>query len=152
MLFEVFDLQYASPATISRCGMVYVDDKNLGYDPFWETYVKRKTKEYGETIGENLKELYAKYIEPCVLRVWEGNTGEELVEPLKFITPRSPLNCIQQMCNLIDGMMPPVEQNPSDEIEKMDKFFIFCVIWSIGACLIDDDRDKFNAFIVSIAN
>jgi len=31
MLFEVFDLQYASPATISRCGMVYVDPKNLGY-------------------------------------------------------------------------------------------------------------------------
>ena len=35
MLFEVFDLQYASPATISRCGMVYVDPKNLGYAPFY---------------------------------------------------------------------------------------------------------------------
>ena len=33
MLFEVYDLQYASPATISRCGMVYVDPKNLGYQP-----------------------------------------------------------------------------------------------------------------------
>ncbi len=31
MLFEVSDLQYASPATISRCGMVYVDPRNLGY-------------------------------------------------------------------------------------------------------------------------
>jgi len=35
MLFEVYDLQYASPATISRCGMVYVDPKNLGYEPYW---------------------------------------------------------------------------------------------------------------------
>ena len=35
MLFEVFDLQYASPATISRCGMVYVDPKNLGYKPYY---------------------------------------------------------------------------------------------------------------------
>ena len=35
MLFEVFDLQYASPATISRCGMVYVDPKNLGYTPYY---------------------------------------------------------------------------------------------------------------------
>jgi dynein heavy chain len=35
MLFEVFDLQYASPATVSRCGMLYVDDKNLGPGPFF---------------------------------------------------------------------------------------------------------------------
>jgi dynein heavy chain len=42
MLFEVFDLQYASPATISRCGMVFVDAKNLGYAPYWERWVNEK--------------------------------------------------------------------------------------------------------------
>lgn len=30
-MYEVADLQYASPATISRCGMVFVDSRNLGY-------------------------------------------------------------------------------------------------------------------------
>uniref|UniRef100_A0A669C7U5 Dynein axonemal heavy chain 10 n=1 Tax=Oreochromis niloticus TaxID=8128 RepID=A0A669C7U5_ORENI len=34
LLFEVGDLQYASPATVSRCGMVFVDPKNLRYTPF----------------------------------------------------------------------------------------------------------------------
>ena len=31
MLFEVLDLSVASPATVSRCGMVYLDDKVVGY-------------------------------------------------------------------------------------------------------------------------
>lgn len=34
LLVEVADLQHASPATVSRCGMVYVDPKNLGHQPF----------------------------------------------------------------------------------------------------------------------
>jgi dynein heavy chain len=83
MLFEVFDLQYASPATISRCGMVYVDPKNLGYAPYYERWVKLKSIKYGDTIGENLRDLYSKYVYQCIERVFEGNTGDELVEPLK---------------------------------------------------------------------
>lgn len=44
MLFEVADLQYASPATISRCGMVYVDPRNLGYEPYWHKWMLKFTK------------------------------------------------------------------------------------------------------------
>lgn len=151
MLFEVFDLQYASPATISRCGMVFVDAKNLGYAPFYERWVKQKTLKYGEQIGENLRELYSKYVYQCIERVFEGNTGEELVEPLKMITPRTNLNCVKQLCDLIDSMMPEPDQNPNDEFDKMDKFFIFCLMWSIGSCLLDEEREKFNNFVVGLA-
>ena len=42
MLYEVFDLQYASPATVSRCGMVYVDDRNLGPGPYYARWSRNK--------------------------------------------------------------------------------------------------------------
>lgn len=38
---QVGDLQYASPATVSRCGMVYVDPKNLKYQPYWKKWVQQ---------------------------------------------------------------------------------------------------------------
>lgn len=38
-LGQVADLQYASPATISRCGMVYVDARNLGCRPAYLTWL-----------------------------------------------------------------------------------------------------------------
>jgi hypothetical protein len=29
--------------------------------------------------------------------------------------------------------------------------FLFCLTWSVGACCVSEDRDKFNQFLISIA-
>jgi dynein heavy chain len=46
MMFEVQDLIQASPATVSRCGMVYIDSNQLGWEPVvdtWCYFFKEKT-------------------------------------------------------------------------------------------------------------
>lgn len=40
MMFEVQDLAVASPATVSRCGMVYLEPSILGLQPFVNCYLK----------------------------------------------------------------------------------------------------------------
>lgn len=76
--------------------MVYVDPKNLGYEPFFDKWTREKQEQYSEIMSESLKELYAKYIPPCIDRIFEGMTGgDEIVETLKFITPRTNLNLVK---------------------------------------------------------
>lgn len=41
MMFEVADLAVASPATVSRCGMVYLEPSVLGLQPFIDCWMKR---------------------------------------------------------------------------------------------------------------
>lgn len=42
IIIKVGDLQYASPATVSRCGMVFVDPKNLRYTPYWQKWLANR--------------------------------------------------------------------------------------------------------------
>jgi hypothetical protein len=104
LLFEVFDLQFASPATISRCGMVYVDSRNLGYKPYiWTWLNSRKDEEEKEL----LKSLFEKYAAPCVSWVLEGIDGAQLVQRPCQSIPITNLNMMHQLTTLLDALRGP---------------------------------------------
>lgn len=42
ILFEVENLAVASPATVSRAGMVYLDVNEQGYTPYYNSWVSKK--------------------------------------------------------------------------------------------------------------
>lgn len=42
LLFEVEDLSQASPATVSRAGMIYLNVEDLGWWPYAESWLQRK--------------------------------------------------------------------------------------------------------------
>jgi dynein heavy chain len=45
LLFETEDLSTASPATVSRAGIVYCDYDKLGWKPYLESWLKQKTSQ-----------------------------------------------------------------------------------------------------------
>ncbi|OON18218.1 ATPase family protein, partial [Opisthorchis viverrini] len=68
LLFEVADLQYASPATVSRCGMVYVDPTNLGYTPYWQSWVSGVPMSMQNTLNN----LFKKYVGVIMDYIFDG--------------------------------------------------------------------------------
>lgn len=45
LLFETEDLSTASPATVSRAGIVYCDYEKLGWQPYFESWLTQKASQ-----------------------------------------------------------------------------------------------------------
>jgi dynein heavy chain len=50
---------------------------------------------------------------------------------------------------MIDSMLP--ENEPPQELEQLEKFYLFCLTWSLGGCLVEEDREKFSQFIGNLS-
>jgi len=158
---EVFDLQYASPATISRCGMVYVDPKDLGWSPFVWKWLNAQD----EAIKQPLSDYFDKYAGPCIDFVLEGKylEDDEVKVGKRFdqIIPLTNLNMIRQLCTMLDAALLKEEDegNKRKEEEKeeisesvLEALFISSVIWSIGSSVTQNERPRFDEYLKSLAD
>jgi dynein heavy chain len=61
LLFEVENLDVASPATVSRAGMIYLDIDELGWEPYVTMWIEGKASK-GAEFQEMLTSNVSKYI------------------------------------------------------------------------------------------
>ena len=85
MVFEVENLNNASPATVSRCGQVYVSPTDLGYELIIKGWLKdRKAQTSRNDEVEKLDKILTKYFN--TMRIIE--TTEKLMgDPVMRTSP-----------------------------------------------------------------
>ncbi|XP_030371764.1 dynein heavy chain 10, axonemal [Scaptodrosophila lebanonensis] len=157
LLFEVGNLNYASPATVSRAGMVYVDPKNLRYSPYWQRWVLTRP----EVQRELLNDFFEKVITQAIAFILEGVDGTTQGLPLKMVIMQTDLNMVTQFCNLYDAMLPiygPPDSMTLDEpavkvynTDSLECCFLQSVYGSLGACLLEKHQVIFDEFMKRIS-
>ena len=70
--------------------MVFVDPKNLGYEPFWLRWVAN----FDENDKKELQALYDKYVPSCISLILEGVMDGRQGEKLKTILAVTNLNLV----------------------------------------------------------
>ncbi|KAF4323742.1 hypothetical protein BBO99_00000832 [Phytophthora kernoviae] len=144
LMFEVQDLAVASPATVSRAGMVYMDVEDLGWRPFIQTWLATTINVQEER--DVLQALFEKFMEK-VLRFKTTEVTE--------LIPVTTFNSVKSFCNLYNALA--TVENGLDLATCGDKFavavekwFLFCMTWSVMAAANEDGRKKFDFFLRDI--
>uniref|UniRef100_T1JML4 Dynein-1, subspecies f n=1 Tax=Strigamia maritima TaxID=126957 RepID=T1JML4_STRMM len=144
LLLEVGDLNYASPATTSRAGMVYVDPKYLGFRPFWQRWLNEQLS----ALKDILNLLFDLYIPPVIDFVVWGLLGGKLVAKPKLVISQTNLNMVTQLCSMLDMILPKEVRELDERGElEVECLFVLAVYWSLGAALLDDDQKRFDALM-----
>uniref|UniRef100_A0A5F8GDS1 Dynein axonemal heavy chain 8 n=1 Tax=Monodelphis domestica TaxID=13616 RepID=A0A5F8GDS1_MONDO len=134
LLFEVHNIENASPATVSRMGMVYISSSALSWRPILQAWLKKRSSQEA-TI---LLALYDKVFEDTY--VYMNLNLQPKMQLLEC-------NYIMQSLNLLEGLIPSKEEGGIASSEHLEKLFVFGLMWSLGALLELDNREKLEAFL-----
>jgi len=135
LLFECENLNVASPATVSRAGMIYLDIEELHWrDSLIESWIRKKKVDFGEDYAEKLKDCVHSHLQK-VMDV--KKTCKELV-----VTSDSAL--IRSFTRLYDCLMVNFPYGKNEErdtyLNYIEKWFIFAMIWSVG-CTVEGGEE-----------
>ncbi|KAH1168316.1 dynein axonemal heavy chain 1 [Mauremys mutica] len=147
MMFEVQDLAVASPATVSRCGMVYLEPSLLGLKPFTGCWL-RKIPDIMKPFSEQLTSLFSRFLEESISFVRSS---------VKEIIASTDSNLTMSLLKLLECFFEPfipiegirkVPREKADRLgELIEPWFMFSLIWSVGATGDAQSRVAFSLWL-----
>ncbi|XP_073975032.1 dynein axonemal heavy chain 1 [Rhodnius prolixus] len=153
IIFEPHNIDNASPATVSRNGMVYMSSSGLDWEPIIEAWLKTRSPIEQEVFRRLFDQTFN------LIYTWSTQT-------LKFKMKVLQCNIIQQMIYIMQGLTSSDEQPedleqhegkeeiasaPSIQLTNdfLSRTYLFSIVWSFGAFLGNEDREKISDFIKS---
>uniref|UniRef100_A0A7S3HTS3 Dynein heavy chain n=1 Tax=Spumella elongata TaxID=89044 RepID=A0A7S3HTS3_9STRA len=142
MFFEAEDLEQASPATVSRVGMIFCETRNIGWAAVRNIWLRSLPVSLADHI-EYLTGLFdwtfpvMSYFVGKYCRMPTTMAAQELIFALTRL-----LKCL---LDFDDGVA-------SDVPKAIEGCYIYAMIWSVGACVDGEGRKKFDVFLRSLLN
>ncbi|GAB0197572.1 dynein axonemal heavy chain 17 [Grus japonensis] len=126
LLFEISHLRTATPATVSRAGILYINPTDLGWNPVVTSWIETRTVQSEKA---NLMILFDKYLPVCLEKVKSG---------FKKITPVPEVTVIQMVLYLLECLLTPQTTPPDSPRELYELYFVFACTWAFGGALFQD--------------
>jgi dynein heavy chain len=138
LLFEVLTLDVASPATVSRAGMVYLDVEDLGWKPYTHTWIHKNFED--KELIEFYQSLFEKYVGPLL---------DFVAREVKELVSQNQNSAVHSLCRLFSTFNSEAygldwEGSKDTYFPTAEKIFSFCLVWSIGASATAEGRKKFD--------
>jgi dynein heavy chain len=151
MMFEVGDLAVASPATVSRCGMVYLEYVHLGWQNLIHTWKENFASEL-PAFATNVHKWVLMLCEACIPFIRESCSEAPGIPSADVTLVANFLKLINTYICLRNGIPRTSDEAKSNKTDaQQDKlvrmYVLYSLFWSLGGNLHDKSRTKFQNFV-----
>ncbi|XP_053173949.1 dynein axonemal heavy chain 12 [Scomber japonicus] len=141
LIFEAMDLSQASPATVSRCGMIYMEPSQLGWEPLVISWMNSLPDTLQSPDNRSLLLELFHWLLPPALRMLRKSCRE--------VVSTSNSNTVMSLCRLFEMLLTePLKVEPGNKNIRtwIMAAFAFSLVWSVGGSCDSDSREKFSEF------
>jgi len=150
LILEVSNLRNATPATVSRGGVLFINDSDVGWRPFFESWLSKYKKAEDED-AENVFTLAAsQYLSDQALDELKQRAS---IAPMCDIARVKTLTCIldhlysemKKSKVQMEHIKKLKEEGKEEDIKTLyEAFFVFAAMWALGGPLEADDKNNFS--------
>ncbi|KAG5839016.1 hypothetical protein ANANG_G00229870 [Anguilla anguilla] len=145
LIFEAMDLSQASPATVSRCGMIYMEPSQLGWEPLLTSWLNTLPELLQAPNNSALLTQLFYWLIPPSLRMLRKHCRE--------VVTTNNSNTVVSLTRLFQMLLTePLKQDSAHKNIRMWIMgaFAFSLVWSVGGSCDTDSREKFDEFLREI--
>ncbi|XP_041110137.1 dynein heavy chain 3, axonemal-like isoform X2 [Polyodon spathula] len=171
IIFEVLDLEQASPATVSRCGMIYMEPMDLGWEPLVQSWLETKLPHFLTSEQKHLVKLLCEWLLPPCL--------DFIQKRCRLVVQSSPMHLTSALLKLYQCLLAEISVDSAVEreeacvetLDEQEKSFqaskqkqqeetssmivagaFFSVVWSLGGLLDASSKQRFSEFFKSLCD
>jgi len=139
IMFEPENLNNASPATVSRAGIIYVSGQDLGWEPIAEAWCQARPDK-AERVA--LQSLFDKYMSGCLAFVREPQGPGVVItcEPMCLVT-----SCMALLKAILPDLTP--REALLMPLDALERIFCFCLLWACGGTFESETRAAFEGYL-----
>ncbi|KAJ0395885.1 hypothetical protein P43SY_002016 [Pythium insidiosum] len=149
MMFETEDLEEASPATVSRVGMVFLEPKNLGWEVLMRTWLRTRLPSEVSAHAPLLEDTMLWVVPPLLFFVEKQCV---VPTPVTFLEHGASLLRLLECALLLalhgSGAGDGSDKGLASDVPKvLEAMVVKAAIWTIGACVDAKSRLLFDRFL-----
>ncbi|XP_071441952.1 dynein axonemal heavy chain 7 [Hetaerina americana] len=145
LIFEPMDLEVASPATVSRCGMIYMEPSALGWEPLLTSWLNTLPSSLHDLHKSVINNLFLRFC-PLLLMFIRFKGGK-----VRHLLTTTDTNLVVSLMHIFESMIDDYKDekyfesvSDLDIRAQLEGVFFFSCVWSLGAPLDSDSRTKFD--------